>query len=161
MRLMNLSRIAAAALALISASACLGVDNGLPDERKIEETTFASTLGVNLAASTKTPSGAYYRDIVVGTGPVVTAGQSISIRYTGYLWTGTVFDSNLTNANPLVFHLGQGEVISGFDETLVGVHVGGQRQLIIPPSLGYGPYDYGPIPGNSILVFTVEVVAAQ
>ena len=161
MRLMNLSRAAAATLALISASACLGVDNGIPDERKIEETTFASTLGVNLAASTKTPSGAYYRDIVVGTGPVVTAGQSISIRYTGYLWTVTVFDSNLTNTNPLVFHLGQGEVISGFDETLVGVRVGGQRQLIIPPSLGYGPYDFGPIPGNSILVFNVEVVAAK
>jgi peptidylprolyl isomerase len=47
------------------------------------------------------------------------------------------------------------------DEALIGTKVGGKRQLIIPPSLGYGPYPYGDIPGNSVLVFTVEVVSAQ
>ena len=153
-------RILAAALVALSSAACLGTDSNVPEERKIENTTFASSLGVDLAASTKTPNGAYYRDILVGTGAEVTSGQSVSVRYSGYLWTGTLFDSNLTGSL-LVFHLGKGEVIAGFDEALVGVHVGGKRQIIIPPSLGYGPYDYGPIPGNSILVFNIEVIAAQ
>lgn len=152
-------RIAIAASFVLS-SACFGGESTAP-ERSIEETTFASSLGVNLAASTKTPNGAYYRDIVVGPGPVVTAGQNISIRYTGWLSNGIQFDTNLSSSNPLTFKLGAGEVIDGFDEGLAGVRVGGRRQIIVPPSLGYGPYNYGPIPGNSVLVFNVEVVAAQ
>lgn len=155
----NIARVVAIS-ALALSSACLGGESIAP-ERSIEETSFASALGVNLAASTKTPNGAYYRDIVVGTGAVVASGQTISIRYTGWLSNGFQFETNVSSSNPLVFKLGAGEVIDGFDEALAGVRVGGRRQLIIPPSLGYGPYDYGPIPGNSILVFNVEVVAAQ
>ncbi|HEY0242888.1 MAG TPA: FKBP-type peptidyl-prolyl cis-trans isomerase [Gemmatimonadaceae bacterium] len=155
----NIARVVAIS-ALALSSACLGGESIAP-ERSIEETSFASALGVNLAASTKTPNGAYYRDIVVGTGAVVAGGQTISIRYTGWLSNGFQFETNVSSSNPLVFKLGAGEVIDGFDEALAGVRVGGRRQLIIPPSLGYGPYDYGPIPGNSILVFNVEVVAAQ
>ena len=158
---MRLTRSIAAALAILTASACLGTDSNLPEERQIETTTFASSLGVDIAHSTKTPNGAYYRDIVVGTGAEVTSGQTVDVRYSGYLWTGTLFDSNLTNSDPLTFQLGKGQVILGFDEALTGVRVGGKRQLIIPPSLGYGPYDYGPIPGNSILVFNVEVIAVR
>jgi FKBP-type peptidyl-prolyl cis-trans isomerase len=156
----NIARRIAAVSALALTSACLSGESIAP-ERSIEETTFASVLGVNLAASTKTPNGAYYRDIVVGTGAVVASGQNISIRYTGWLSNGVQFDGNTSATNPLTFKLGAGEVIDGFDEALAGVRVGGKRQLIVPPSLGYGPYDYGPIPGNSILVFNVEVVAAQ
>lgn len=127
----------------------------------IEETDFAAGLGVNLSASTRTTNGAYYRDIVPGTGAAVTSGQVLSVRYTGYFSDGSIFDSNTQAANPIQFTLGAGQVIAGWDEALVGVKVGGTRQLIIPPTLGYGPYDYGPIPGNSVLVFTVQVVAAQ
>jgi FKBP-type peptidyl-prolyl cis-trans isomerase len=127
----------------------------------IEQTNFASSLGVNLAASTKTANGAYYRDIVTGTGATVTTGQLVSVRYTGYFADGTIFDSNTTAASPLPFRLGSGDVIEGWDEALAGVKVGSTRQLIIPPSLGYGPYDYGPIPGNSVLVFNVQVISAQ
>ena len=146
--------------ALALSSACLGGESIAP-ERSIEETSFASALGVNLAASTKTPNGAYYRDIVVGSGAVVATGQNISVRYTGWLSNGVQFDSNVSSGSPLTFKLGAGDVIDGFDEALAGVRVGGKRQIIVPPSLGYGPYDYGPVPGNSILVFNVEVVAAQ
>ena len=156
----NIARRIAMVSALALSSACLSGESIAP-ERSIEETTFASALGVNLAASTKTPNGAYYRDIVVGTGAVVASGQNISIRYTGWLSNGVQFDTNLSNANPLTFKVGAGEVIDGFDEGLVGVRVGGRRQIIVPPSLGYGPYPYGPVPGNSVLVFNVEVVAAQ
>ena len=150
-----------ALLAVAATTACLPGDNFSDDAIPIESTNFASALGVNLAASTKTQNGAYYRDITAGTGATIADGQTVSVRYTGWLANGTQFDSNLTNASPYPFKFGSGQAIRGFDEALIGIKVGGKRQLIIPPSLGYGPYDNGPIPGNSVLVFNVEVVSAQ
>jgi FKBP-type peptidyl-prolyl cis-trans isomerase len=122
----------------------------------IESATFAPALGVNLAGSTKTASGLYYRDITVGTGTTVTAGKAVSVKYTGNLINGSQFD-----AGTFPLTVGAGTVIKGWDEGLVGMKVGGKRQLIIPPSLGYGSRDNGPIPANSILVFSVEVLSAQ
>ncbi len=127
----------------------------------IETTTFAPSLGVDLTAMTKTANGLYLRDIVVGTGATVANGQRLQMRYAGYFTNGRLFDSNAAPQTPFAFTLGAGQVIAGWDQGVVGMKVGGRRQLVIPPSLGYGPNDYGPIPGNSILVFTVEVVAAQ
>jgi FKBP-type peptidyl-prolyl cis-trans isomerase len=147
--------------ALASATACLSGNLEAPDEIPIEETTFATALGVNLSASTKTPNGAYYRDIVVGTGAVIANGDSVSIRYTGWLSNGVEFDNNLANPQPLTFKFGFANVIQGLDEGLVGARVGSTRQLIIPPYLAYGPNDYGPIPGQSVLVFRVEVVGRK
>jgi FKBP-type peptidyl-prolyl cis-trans isomerase len=158
---MHIYRTSIAALALIAAAGCLSGESVSPTEAKIEETNFNSTLGVNLAASTKTANGVYYRDLVVGTGATVATGQTVSVRYTGWLPNGTQFDSNLTQANPLVFKIGTSAVIDGFEEGIIGAKVGTQRQVIIPPSLGYGPYAYGPIPGNSVLVFKIEVVSVQ
>ena len=156
-----MTRHALACSALFASTACLSGESVSVIENKVEETTFASSLGVNLGASTKTAGGAYYRDLVVGTGAVVTSGQTLAVRYTGWLANGAQFDSNVSAANPLTFKLGASQVILGFDEGLPGMRVGGQRQLILPPSLGYGPYDYGPIPGNSVTVFKVEVISAQ
>jgi len=127
----------------------------------IEDTTFAAGLGVNLAASTKTASGLYYRDVVVGSGATAIAGHTIGMHYSGALANGTIFDANGTNATPFSFVLGQGQVIAGWDEGIVGMQVGGTRQLVIPPSLGYGPSGNGPIPGNAILVFTVIMVSTN
>ncbi len=159
MSITHLGRRAAAVCALVALSGCLSGESTGLIETRIEETTFASSLGVDLAASTKTANGTYYRDLVVGTGAAVASGQTISVRYTGWLANGTQFDSNTTKADPLTFKVGSGQVIAGFDDGLVGAKVGSQRQLIIPPSLGYGPYDYGPIPGNSVIVFKVEVIS--
>ena len=130
-----------------------------PVEVPIESTTFASSLGVNLASSTKI-NGMYIRDIVVGTGPMVAVGQTLSMHYSGYLANGTLFDSNTGNT-PFTFQLGRGQVIGGWDVGIQGMHVGGQRQLIIPPALGYGTAPVVGIPGNSVLIFNVEVVSAQ
>jgi FKBP-type peptidyl-prolyl cis-trans isomerase len=126
----------------------------------IETATFAPALGVNLAASTKV-SDMYYRDILVGTGAVVQPGQTVSVHYTGWLANGTQFDANGPSDPPLPFVLGTGNVIVGWHVGVAGMRVGGQRQLIIPPSLGYGSRGNGPIPGNSILVFMVTVVSAR
>jgi FKBP-type peptidyl-prolyl cis-trans isomerase len=161
MSIIQLTRRAAAASFLKLSSACLSGESVGLIEARIEDTNFASSLGVNLAASTKTANGTYYRDLVVGTGATVATGQTIKVRYTGWLANGTQFDSNTAKPDPLEFKVGAGQVISGFDDGLVGAKIGTQRQLIIPPSLGYGPYDYGPIPGNSVLVFKVEVISVQ
>lgn len=137
------------ALFPITFAACGGGEeiSGLP----IESTTFAPALGVNLAASTKTASGLYIRDIRVGTGATLTAGQNVNVRYVGSFVNGTTFDSGT-----IPFQLGVGRVIKGWDEGLVGMKVGGSRQLIIPPSLAYGTSGSGPIPPNAVLIFTVE-----
>lgn len=154
-----LRRFLALSIAFI-ASGCL--DSTQPgDPVPIEETSFASSLGVNLSQSTKTANGMYYRDIVVGTGAAVANGQTLDVRYTGWLSSGFQFDSNIGEPLPFSFVLGTGNVIQGWHEGLQGARVGTQRQLIIPASLAYGPGGFGPIPGNAVIVFNVEIVGAR
>ncbi len=152
-------RIAVASILAVSASlsACASEIITVPDAVPIEQTTFAASLAVNLAASTKTANGAYYRDITVGTGAVIVNGQTITARYTGWLSNGTQFDSNTTTGFPFAF--GTGRVIAGWDEGLQGTRIGGKRQLIIPATLGYGSNGFGSIPGNAVIVFNVEIVS--
>jgi FKBP-type peptidyl-prolyl cis-trans isomerase FkpA len=135
----------------------------------IETTGFDPSLGVNLAASTKTSDGLYYRDIVAGSGTTVVPGDTVGIYYAGALATGHVFDSrdSTSTLGPFVFTVGANQVIQGFDEGLVGMKVGGKRQLIIPSSLAYGSdtrldqQGNVIIPSYSILVFTVTLVSAK
>ena len=148
------------ASSLLSAGAC-GSDAVTAPPPTIETATFAPALGVNIASSTKTTSGLYYRDIVVGTGALVTSGQTLSMHYTGWLTNGAQFDINGPTDTPFSFVLGTGNVIVGWHLGIAGMRVGGQRQLIIPPSLGYGTQAVGTIPSNSILVFNVTVVSAK
>jgi len=148
-------QLLALALALV-AGACLG-DPAAP---KIESTTFAPSLGVDLNASTRTTSGLYTRDLVIGTGATAVSGARLNVHYSGALPGGFVFDDNVAGGDtPFAFVLGSGAVIKGWDEGLVGMRVGGRRQLIIPARLGYGSTGSGAIPPNSILVFTVELVS--
>ncbi|MDZ4231884.1 MAG: FKBP-type peptidyl-prolyl cis-trans isomerase [Candidatus Pacearchaeota archaeon] len=86
-------------------------------------------------------------------------GDTLSVHYTGTLQDGTVFDSSRTRGIPFTFTLGQGQVIAGWDEGLVGVKVGETRHLVIPPEKAYGPQGIpGVIPPESTLIFDVEVV---
>jgi peptidylprolyl isomerase len=155
MRFRLLTMLVAAALA----GGC--GDNSPTAPVPIEQTTFDASLGVDLAHSTKLPSGLYYRDIDVGTGTTLASGQTVSMHYVGNFVNGQEFDSNLAPETPYSFKLGTGQVIKGWDLGLVGMKVGGHRQLIIPPELAYGPNDFRGIPGNSVLVFTVEAVGVQ
>ncbi len=127
----------------------------------IETTTFAPSLSVDLAAMTRTQAGVYRRDLVVGNGPVVARSQTLGVRYTGWLANGNQFDSNPAPKPVFSFRLGSGQVIAGWDDGIEGMRVGGRRQLIIPPGLGYGSSGSGPIPANAVLVFVVEVLSAQ
>lgn len=105
------------------------------------------------------PSGLRYRDIVVGTGAQAVANSRVTVHYKGWLDNGKVFDSSRKpGAGPFSFTLGTGSVIKGWDEGIKGMKVGGTRELLIPPSLGYGDEDQGVIPPNSTLHFEIELV---
>ncbi len=124
-------------------------------------TDTADTTSEEVAetGSRVTASGLEYVEIEVGTGPRAQPGDQVSVHYTGTLEDGTEFDSS-EGGDPITFVLGQGNVIQGWDEGIALMNVGGKAQLIIPPDLGYGDLDYGPIPGGSTLHFDVELVSA-
>lgn len=110
---------------------------------------------------TKTASGLQYWDIKEGTGPVAQEGQTAKMHYTGWLTSGKKFDSSI-GGKPYGFKIGAGEVIKGWDEGVVGMKVGGKRQLRIPPSLAYGDKGYpGVIPPDSTLIFDVQLMSVQ
>ena len=91
-------------------------------------------------------------DLTVGTGTVAAAGNTVSVTYVGALQDGTVFDASSEHGGqPFSFTLGAGQVISGWDIGVAGMKVGGERRLVISPSLGYGSQAVGPIPANSTL----------
>ena len=106
-----------------------------------------------------TISGVQYWDIVVGTGATAVAGKTVGVHYTGWLTDGKKFDSSVDRGKPVAFPLGAGRVIKGWDEGIVGMKVGGKRQLRIPPGLAYGIRGSGAVPPNSILIFDVELLA--
>ncbi len=108
---------------------------------------------------TKLPSGLEYTDTVVGTGATPHTGQMVTVHYTGTLTNGDKFDSSLDRGRPFAFHIGEGEVIKGWDEGVMGMKVGGTRLLKIPADLGYGDRGAPPvIPPNATLLFTVQLL---
>jgi FKBP-type peptidyl-prolyl cis-trans isomerase FkpA len=149
-----LSLIAVATLV----TGCLGGDPFIPE---IDKVYFDPSLNVDLEASTKTASGLYYRDITVGDGAEVDTapGDSVGVRYTGWLRNAEQFDSNVSAASPLRFKVGAPGIIAGFDQGVRGMKVNGRRQIIVPPNLGYGAPGSGPIPPYSILVFEITLQA--
>lgn len=121
--------------------------------------TYATALGVNIPGSTLLPGGTRYRDLTVGTGEIVATGNAIEVRYVGWLANGTKIDETAAGGPGFQFQLGARQVIAGWDVGIPGMRVGGLRQLVIPPSEGYGRNTFGPIPGCSVLVFNVNVTA--
>jgi len=111
-----------------------------------EDLVFALALGVDLDAMTKTASGLYLQDLVVGTGAEAVSGGSVTVHYTGWYHTGTQFDSSV-GGDPVTFDLDG--LIAGWQEGIPGMKVGGTRKLVIPPDLAYG---------DATLVFDIELL---
>ncbi|KAH9040753.1 hypothetical protein EDB85DRAFT_1925274 [Lactarius pseudohatsudake] len=111
----------------------------------------------DLGGMRELPGGLKIQDAKLGDGPQAKKGVKLSMRYVGKLSNGKIFDSN-TKGKPFTFRLGAGEVIKGWDEGIAGMKVGGERLLIVPPSLAYGNRKTDGIPLNSTLRFEVKVV---
>lgn len=100
---------------------------------------------------------------MVGDGHEATAGKSVEVHYVGVSWsTGTEFDASWTRRETFSFGLGAGMVISGWDQGVQGMKIGGRRRLTIPPHLGYGTRGAGGAIGpNETLIFVVDLIDAQ
>jgi hypothetical protein len=116
--------------------------------------------------ATEMPNGLKYSDAKIGDGATATAGNKVSVHYTGWLSNhgakAAKFDSSVDRGQPFQFTLGAHQVIAGWDEGVAGMKVGGKRTLIIPPELGYGARGAGGvIPPNATLIFDAELLGVQ
>jgi len=129
----------------------------------------AAALGFVLfliSCSSRTLSELKTNDIILGEGALAVRGTTVTVHYTGWLYEkgrrGRKFDSSLDTGQPFTFRLGAGEVIPGWDVGIIGMRVGGKRELIIPPEMGYGEAGAPPvIPPNSALDFEVQLIEVQ
>uniref|UniRef100_A0A0F7CZ46 peptidylprolyl isomerase n=1 Tax=Erodium trifolium TaxID=337410 RepID=A0A0F7CZ46_9ROSI len=143
---------------------CIGLLGG------IFQPQLAEAAEATSCELTVSPSGLAFCDKVVGYGPQAVKGQLIKAHYVGKLENGKVFDSSYNRGKPLIFRVGAGEVIKGWDLGILGgegvppMLVGGKRRLKLPPELGYGMRGAGckggscVIPPESVLLFDVEFI---
>ena len=123
---------------------------------------FAGRLKPLPGEQNTTATGLKYVDEVVGTGDSPKRGRMVSVHYTGTLENGTKFDSSVDRGQPYDFRLGVDPVIKGWEECLLTMKVGGKRQVIIPPELGYGATGRPPkIPPNATLLFEIELLGVK
>ena len=101
-------------------------------------------------------------DVWEGDGAVAKAGDTVQVHYVGVAYsTGEEFDASWNRGDPLEFRLGGGQVIAGWDQGVQGMRVGGRRQLVIPPHLGYGERGAGrAIAPGETLIFVCDLVSA-
>jgi len=110
--------------------------------------------------TTPAPTTLVRKDLITGSGAVARSGDTVTVNYVGVLYkTGATFDSSWQRSQTFPFVLGAGQVISGWDEGVAGMRVGGRRELIIPPSLAYKSQAQQAIPANSTLIFIVDLLA--
>lgn len=127
----------------------LKIDTNAP--RKIQDSKYVITN-----------TGLKYFDLKAGSGVEAKNGDRVSVHYAGWLTNGNLFDTSYKRNQTFNFQLGTGMVISGWDEGVAGMRIGGIRQLVIPPELGYGARGAGGIiPPNATLIFEVELVEIQ
>ena len=109
---------------------------------------------------TEAPSQLVIDEIVIGSGDEAVKGKNVSVHYVGVAWSnGKQFDASWDRNEAFEFRLGAGQVISGWDNGVAGMKVGGRRQLTIPPDMGYGAHGAGGvIKGGETLVFVVDLL---
>ena len=170
---MRIRLIAALAVAALAVAGC-GSDkkNSGSTSSTSASTTAQQPTGQIPAVSTDvkkkptiaTPTGdppttLQIKDIVKGKGKAAKAGDQVTVDYVGDSWsTGQEFDASWNRGQPFSLPLGAGQVIPGWDQGIVGMKVGGRRELVIPPNLAYGPQGSPPAIGpNETLVFVVDM----
>jgi peptidylprolyl isomerase len=161
-----------------SSTITVGAENK-SDEALAEKSAPTTSTSTTAAAKTPTsgplskephiatPSGPpptklVTKDLIKGTGAEAKTGSTVAVNYVGALYkTGKVFDASWKRNEPFSFTLGKGQVIPGWEQGVVGMKVGGRRELIIPSALGYGAKGSPPsIPPNETLIFIVDLLSA-
>jgi len=154
----------------VLAFAACGDDDSSTESTESSEstTTEASSTPPQTKPEVTVPDGAppkqlETKDLVEGTGPEAKAGDQVTVQYVGVNYeNGQEFDASWDRGEPFSFPLGAGEVIPGWDQGVAGMKVGGRRELIIPPELGYGTTGSPPaIPPNETLIFVVDLLAVE
>ena len=130
-----------------SPTSALSVNEGPASPTQIPAPTFVPVTELKI------------EDFEIGGGAIATGGSTITVNYIGALTNGQVFDTSV-GKQPFTFTLGEGRVIGGWEEGILGMRVGGKRRLHIPPQLGYGSQGAagGAIPPNATLIFDVELL---
>ena len=137
--------------------------------------TFTFIIIFSNTNAMEAPSNLIITDIEIGEGRTATKGSEVAVHYTGWLFAtnvetknicdakGKEFDSSLKRGMPFETALGQGMVISGWEEGLIGMKEDGKRCLVIPPSMGYGnrAVGNGIIPANSTLIFEIILLGVR
>jgi FKBP-type peptidyl-prolyl cis-trans isomerase FkpA len=130
---------------------------------------MASVLAAGCSSSPTAPSTEVFSktDVKVGTGAEATSTSTVTVNYTGWFFDasktdkkGLQFDTSY-GRTPFIVQLGAGGVIEGWEQGVPGMRVGGQRRLLIPPSMGYGPNRVGLIPPNATLVFDIDLLEVK
>src|SRR3954454_13013353 len=168
---MPIALIAAAALALAGCGGGSGANTtaggggqGVQGLTLPKETSDINTKPVIPKPHAAPPTALQSRDVVSGNGKTAESGDKLLVEYVGVSWsTGKQFDSSWEpGRKPFPFKLGAGMVIPGWDQGLIGMRVGGRRELIIPPGQAYGPQGQPPAIGpNETLVFVIDLKKVQ
>lgn len=143
----SLTALLSAYLLAGGGASCSPKQEASQSEKPMSETQNASSMKIE--------------EIKAGTGATPAKGDTVVVHYTGWLTNGQKFDSSKDRNEPFSFTLGVGQVIKGWDEGFAGMKEGGQRKLTIPPEMGYGQRNVGPIPANSTLIFEVELIRVE
>lgn len=144
-------------------------DSGATEETSDDEKSGGKTVQPKVSgsldkkpeltdASGDPPTELIEKDIKVGSGPAAKSGDDVTVNYVGQNWSNNEEFDTSWGKDAFEFKLGEGGVIKGWDEGVVGMKKGGRRLLIIPPELGYGAQGQGSIPANETLVFVVDLV---
>jgi len=128
-----------------------------PEAMNIEE--IKKELANNLEYNNQSQMELKTEILTEGSGEqIVKSGDTVTVDYTGILENGTQFDSSI-GREPFTFTVGQGKVIQGWDQGLIGMKIGEERKLTIPSDLAYGPNGSGSIPANATLIFTIKLIS--
>ncbi len=150
---------------------CGGGDDSSTEPSESTFSSEATTTETAPAEKTKpavtVPKGAPPKKLVIkeiekGSGPTAEAGDEVTVQYVGVGYDSKEeFDSSWSRNEPFTFGLGAGQVISGWDQGVKGMKVGGRRELIIPPNLAYGSTGTGSIAPNETLIFVIDLLAVE
>jgi FKBP-type peptidyl-prolyl cis-trans isomerase len=159
--------VMAIALSLIrfKTDAFLTVSDAVPQEAAIVVAGNDESAVRNALTDTVSTDGTLTKliinDVKKGIGETVENGDTVAVNYIGSLRDGTQFDNSFIRGEPFTFTVGEGKVIEGWEKGILGMQVGGQRILVIPAEEAYGNRQVGPIPPNSPLVFSIELVSIK